>query len=101
MIKLKKIKLNKIKNFLNKFLRTLAEHSFLTFLGLFVISLALGVLIFFQCNALIQSTASKNKEEKSFKLEARAYQNIKDEWARKKEVFSQAESKKYPNPFSH
>ncbi|MCX6760718.1 MAG: hypothetical protein NTZ84_01245 [Candidatus Nealsonbacteria bacterium] len=99
MAKLKIIKLNKIKNFLNKFPRTLAEHSFLTFFGLFIISLALGTLIFFQCSVLIEAPAQKTGEEKSFQLEARAYQNIKDEWNRREEIFSQTEEKKCPNPF--
>lgn len=101
MAKLKIIKLNKIKNFLNKFLRTLAEHSFLTFLGLFIISLALGALIFFQCSILVESPVQKTGEEKTFQSEARAYQSIKNEWDRKKEIFSQTEAKKYPNPFLH
>jgi hypothetical protein len=101
MFKFKKIKFNKIKNFLNRLLRMLAEHSFLTFLGLFIISLALGVLIFFQYSALIEAPAGKTGEEKSFRLETKAYQDIKDEWAREKEVFSRAEAKKYSNPFSH
>lgn len=101
MIKLKKIKLNKIKNFLGKLLRSMAEHSFLTFLGLFVISLALGVFIFFRCNALIGAQTPKIGEEKSFKAEEGAYQNIKDEWDKRKEVFFQTETKTYSNPFLH
>lgn len=101
MFKLKKIKFYKSKNLFKKFLTILAEHSFLTFLVLFIISLGIGASIFFQCNVLINSTASKAGEEKSFKLEIKAYQYIKDEWVRKKEAFSQAEEKKYPNPFSH
>lgn len=101
MVNFKRIKLNKIKDFLNKTLKTLAEHSFLTLLALFIISLSLGLFIFFQCSALIDSPGQKIGEEKSFKLEARTYQNIKDEWDRKKESFSQTEEKKYPNPFLH
>ena len=101
MARLKIIKLNKIKNFLNKILRTLAEHSFLTFVGLFIISLALGILIFFQSSVLSESPTPSAGEEKSFGLEAKAYQSIKDEWARKKEIFFQTETAKYLNPFLH
>ena len=101
MAKLKRIKLNKIKKFFYKIPTALAEHGFLTFLALFIISLTLGALIFFQCSALVESPAQKTGEEKSFKAEERAYQNIKDEWSRKKESFSQAETKKYSNPFLH
>jgi len=93
--------LNKIKDFLNKILRAIAEHSFLTFSFLFIISLALGVFIFFQCSVLVESPAQKTGEEKSFDSEARNYQDIKDEWNRKKEIFSQTEIKQYSNPFLH
>ncbi|MCX6760811.1 MAG: hypothetical protein NTZ84_01735 [Candidatus Nealsonbacteria bacterium] len=101
MPKLKIIKLNKIKKFLIKSLRTLAEHSFLTFLALFIISLALGVMIFFQFNALVESPAKSVEGEKSSKVEEKAYQKIKEEWDRRSIVLSGTELQKYPNPFLH
>lgn len=101
MAKFKKIKLNKIKFFWNNIIKALAEHGFLTFIFLFILSLVLGIFIFFKCSVMIEAPAQKSGDEKSFKLEERAYQGIKEEWAKRKGVFSQTEAKKYSNPFLH
>jgi hypothetical protein len=101
MAKLKGIKLNKVRDFFKKIMRALAGHSFLTFLVLFIISLTLGIFIFFQCSVLIESSVQSPGGEKTVQPEARTYQNIKDEWSRKKEIFSQIEVKAHPNPFLH
>ena len=101
MTNFKKLKLNKIKDFLNKIMRKLAEHSFMTFFIFFIISIALGALIFFQYSVLTGSAVEKKGEQKTFQQEANAYKNIKDEWARKKEIFSRTEKQQYSNPFLH
>lgn len=101
MFKFKKIKINKVKEFLVKSLRAMAEHSFLTFLGFFIISLVLGVFIFFQFKILIESPAKEIGAEKHLKIETKAYQKIREEWDERSAVLSGSEPKKYPNPFSH
>jgi len=99
MFNFKKIKPDKIKNTLNKWLRVLAENSFLTFLGLFIVSLILGAIIFVRCSILVELPAETTGEDKVFKFESKTYQKILKEWQLKNERFSQIETKKYPNPF--
>jgi uncharacterized membrane protein len=101
MANFKKIKLNKVKNLLYGFMRSLAEHGFFTFLVLFAVSLGLGILIFFRFSVMVDSPAQKDDSKKPFQFEEKAYQSIKDEWEKKKGVFSQTELKKYSNPFLH
>lgn len=79
----------------------LAENSFLTFLALFIISLIIGAIIFVRCSILIEMPAENIGEEKVFKFEAKTYQKVLKEWQIKNERFSQIETKKYINPFSH
>jgi len=101
MFNLKKIKVEKIKGGLNKWLRGLAENAFLTFLALFIISLIIGAIIFVRCSILVEMPADNLGEEKVFKFESKTYQKILKEWQAKNERFSKIDTKKYLNPFSH
>ena len=101
MFDIKKIRVEKIKDKLNKWLRVLAGNTFLTFLALFIISLIIGALIFVRCSILIEMPAENIGEDKIFKFESKTYQKILQEWQLKNERFSKINKKKYPNPFLH
>jgi hypothetical protein len=101
MPNLKRIKLNRIKDFFKKSLRNMAENCFFTFLGLFILSLILGIVIFTRYSILAEMPAENMGAGKVFKFETKIYQKVLKEWQEKNEIFSQAGTKKYSNPFLH
>ena len=94
----KRIKLNKIKNFLKKLPRNLGKNSFSTLLGLLLLSLILGALVFYQYSILAGREKPEVVEE-PLQFEEKTYQIIFDEWQKRTERFSEAELKEYPDPF--
>jgi len=98
MLKIKKIKIKKIGSFLKKLPKILGEKAFLTFLGLLVLSLALGTLIFYKYNVLAKKTEPEITE-KPLVFEEKTYENVLKSWQEREERFKEAEFKEYPNPF--
>lgn len=94
MMKFPKIKLNKIITFSRKVPRAIAERAFLYFLLLFLISLILGGLIFYQYNIL-----TKRKEVmragNSLQFEEKAYEDVLKIWQEREKIFKEAGTKKY------
>jgi len=97
-MKFKKIKFKKKRINFEKLSRRLAENSFLTFFGFLLIILVLGGLVYYQYVILIQSTSTTPKE-KPLETQEKTYQKILDEWTKRDEKFSQADSKIYPDLF--
>ena len=97
MFKLKKIKLKKIKKVFQSLPRILTENILLTFLGLLIISLILGFIIFYQINTLIET--SIEIEGKPLEFNEETYQKVLKEWQERDKIFSEADFKEYPNPF--
>lgn len=97
MLKLKKIKLKKVKKFFQSLPKVLTENILLTFLGLLIISLILGFIIFYQSNVLI--TASIEIEEKPLEFNEETCQKVLKEWQERDKIFSEINLKEYPNPF--
>lgn len=94
MVKLPKIKLNKIIIFFRKAPRVMAERAFFSFLLLFLISLILGGLIFYQYNIL-----TKRKEvtqlENFLQFKEKTYEDVLDIWREREKIFKEAGTKKY------
>jgi cbb3-type cytochrome oxidase subunit 3 len=94
MIKLPKIKLNKIKFFFQKAPRAVADRAFLSFLLLFLISLFLGGLIFYQYNIL-----AKRKEvtraENPLQFKEKTYEDVLKIWKERENEFEAVRFKKY------
>lgn len=101
MYKTRKIQLNKIKTIVNQLLRKMAEHSFINFVALFIISLVIGIFIFIKFVYLFELPTGDIAAEQSLKIEIKTYQKIKEEWDRRNRVLSEVEPKQYPNPFPH
>ena len=98
MIKLPKLKTKKIKDFFKKLLRALREKVFLTFLGLLLISLILGGIVFYKYSILIKKTEPKITE-KPLQFQEKTYQEVLKTWQEKEKKFQEADLKEYPNLF--
>ena len=93
-----KIKTKKIKDFLKKLPRTLAEKSFLTFFILLIFALIIGCLIFYQYSFLVE----KRKPEvlkTPLKFQEKTYENVLKIWQEKEKRFEEADLKIYSDPF--
>jgi len=97
-MKIPKLKLKKIKDFLTKLPRTLGERAFLTFLGLLLIALIFGGLIFYKYSILVEK-AEPEISEIPLKFKEKTYQDVLKIWQEKEKRFEEADLKEYPNPF--
>ena len=100
MAKIRKIKLTKIKNFFERMPRILAQSPFLTFLGLLLLALFLGGIIFYFYIISIETPDETDLEiEAAFRLDNDTYQKIVNEWQLRTQKFSEIDSKQYPDIF--
>ena len=88
----KKIKIDKIP-------WILAEHAFLASLILFLITLAIGGLLFYKYIILLEQGPQSEQTDQTFLLREDIYQQVLEHWQKDEEKFQQADSKQYPNPF--
>ena len=98
MVKIPRLKIKETRQFLKKLPRTLGEKSFLTFLGLLLISLIFSGFIFYKYSFL----AEKEKLEvleKPLKFNEKVYQDVLKIWQEKEKKFEETNFKKYPDPF--
>ena len=95
---LPKIKTIKTKEWLKDLALTLGEKSFLTFLGLLVIALIFGAIIYYRYNIL-----AKREEVQIIKaplyFQEKSYQNISKIWQEREKKFEEVGLKEYFNPF--
>lgn len=91
----------KIKKFFKKLPRILGERAFLTSLGLIIIALILGGVIFYKYSIFIQKFSSQTLMggEKPSQFNEKNFQEILKIWQEKEKKFKEADSKEYPNPF--
>lgn len=97
MVKIKKIKLKHIKSFLKKIPVTLGENAFLSFLGLFFLSLIFAFAIFYTQYLSLKKIEPEPTTE--FKFNSNTYQEVLKVWEEKEERLKKTDSKQYPNPF--
>lgn len=96
---IKRIKFNKIKTFFQKIPWFLAEHAFLTLLGLLFLSLFLGGIVFYQYSVLAKREIPE-VIEKPLEFDKELYQIILNEWRARAERFAEIDLKEHPDPFS-
>lgn len=97
-MKIPKLKFEKLTKFFKKLPRILGTHTFLTFLGLLVLALIFGSLIFYKYSFL----AEKEKPEvfeKPLQFKEKTYQEVLKIWQKREERFEEADFKEYPDPF--
>ncbi len=90
--------IKKLKDKLGKFSTVLAERDFLTFFGLFIISLLFGSLLFYKYIFLVERTEPK-KTGTAIQIDAQKYEKVLKIREDKEKKFQEADSKQYPNPF--
>lgn len=93
-----KVKLKKVKDFLKKLPRILGEKAFLTFLGLFFLSLIFGAFIFYKYSILIKEIEPQITE-KPLQFKEKTYQEVLKIWQEKEIKFRETDFKEYPDPF--
>jgi len=98
MTKQKIIKSKQIKVFVKKLPKKLAEKAFLTFLGLFVLSLIFGSFIFYKYS-INQKTELIENGKIGLKFKSETYQKILQIWKNNEEQFEKIDSKQYFNLF--
>lgn len=97
-MRLPKIKIKKIKEFLKRLPRTLGEKAFFVFLALLFLALIFGGIIFYQYKILVKRTEIQITEE-PLKFQEKTYQEILKIWQEREKKFQEADLKEYPNPF--
>ena len=80
--------------------RVLTQSPFLTFLGLLLLALFLGGIIFYFYIISIETPDKTDLEiETAFRLDNDTYQKILNEWQLRNGKFSEIDSKQYPDIF--
>jgi len=97
MFSFKRIKIKEINKFFKKAPRVMAEKSFLTFLGMFFIACAFGVIIFYYY--LNMTEASAGTEKTPLQFDTKTQQEILKDWQVRNDNFLGTDIKKYPDPF--
>lgn len=92
------IKIKKIKNFLVNLILFIIKHDFLVCLFLFLLSLLFGVFLIYKYSILAQKV-EVGEVGQSFLIKEQSYQEILKIWQEQEEIFKQADSKEYSNPF--
>jgi len=99
MVRIPKLKIKKIKQFLKKLPRTLGGRSFLTFLGLLLIALIFSGLVFYKYSPLTKIGGGLEVLEKPLKFNEKVYQEVLKIWQEKEKKFEETNFKEYPDPF--
>lgn len=76
----------------------IAEHAFCACLLLFVFSLGLSLLLFYIYTNFAEKQGQEQIEQNYF-LKQEPYQEVLSFWQKHEEMFEQADSKEYLNPF--
>lgn len=97
-MKLPKVKIKKIKEFLKRLPRTLGDKAFLTFLVFLLMALIFGGIIFYKYNILVKKVQPEIVE-KPIQFKEKAYQDVLKTWQEKEERFKETDLKQYPDPF--
>jgi len=97
-MRISKLKIKKIKEFFQKIPFLLAKKAFLFFLGLLVLALIFGGLIFYRYNVLVKKIEIQIIEE-PLKFQEKTYHNLLKIWQEKERRFQESEVKTYPKLF--
>jgi len=94
-----KFKTAKSKEALKKLPRSLAKHSFLFFIILFLIIAFFGGFIFYYYQYSYSTGINELKAVKPLKFDTEKQQKISEEWQRRSEIFNSTSSQQYSDPF--
>jgi len=91
-------KTKKIKGWLGKFLKKIAEKAFIVYIIMVFFASIFGGAVFHKYAASIQNVPVKSPE-KITKFDEATYQRILSEWSSREVKFFEVDSKFYTNPF--
>ncbi|MFH1575360.1 MAG: hypothetical protein ABIB55_00220 [Candidatus Nealsonbacteria bacterium] len=91
--------ISKLKNICGIFLRSLAANPLYVIVFLFLIVLALGFLVFYQYDILVEGSETKTTVE-TVKFRKELYTKILKEWQARDERLEMADSQSHINPFN-
>ena len=97
-MKIKIIKFSKIKISFTKLPKKFAESAFLTFLGLLLLFLFFGAVLFYKYIFLAQKVGPETLES-LIKLDEKSFQEVLLKIAEREQKFKATEFKQYPDPF--
>jgi len=97
-MKLPKIKIKKIKDFLKRLPKILGTHAFLSFLALVFFALIFGGIVFYKYSISAQKKELEPSEQ-ILKFEEKTYQQVLEAWEEKERKFKETDTKKYPELF--
>ena len=98
MKKLKIIKFEELKTIVKKLPKKLAEKAFLSFLGLFILSVIFGILIFYRYGIEPEETIPETSKV-GLQFKSDLYQQVLEIWQNTEEQFKKTDTKQYPNLF--
>ena len=97
-MKISEIKFDKLKSFLSKLPRKMAERAFITFLGFLLLFLIFGALLFYKYVFLAQNVTPDILDD-SAKFNEKLFQEISQKITERGQNFKSADLKQYPDPF--
>ena len=98
MKKLKIIKFEELKTIVKKLPKKLAEKAFLSFLGLFILSVIFGMLIFYKYRVEPEGTIPET-DKIGLQFRSGLYQQVLEIWQSTEQNFEKTDTKQYPNLF--
>jgi len=98
MKKLKIIKFEELKTIVKKLPKKLAEKAFLSFLGLFILSIIFGMIIFYKYGIEPEETISETSKV-GLQFKSDLYQQVLEIWQDNEQRFEKTDTKQYPNLF--
>jgi len=95
---MKKIKVDKLNNFLKKLPKNLAEQGFRSFMILVAFALIFGGVLFYKYSVLIEKKEPEiSKRPIQFKKDI--LEKVSDKWVEREIKFNEANTKEYPDLF--
>jgi len=95
-----KIKFIKIKKFFQRTPGILTQNIFLMFLCLLILALFIGVVVFYFCVFLVETSDEIDFEkEMTFKIDEESHQRIISQWRTRDRKFLEVGLKNYPDIF--
>ncbi|MCP6718440.1 MAG: hypothetical protein KJI70_02790 [Patescibacteria group bacterium] len=98
MKKLKIIRFEELKAIIKKLPKKLAEKAFLSFLGLFILSMIFGMLIFYRYRVEPEETIPETSKV-GLQFKSDLYQQVLEIWQNTEQKFEKTDTKQYPNLF--
>jgi len=99
MPRFKKIKTERLEKFCQIVPRILAEHFLRTILGILLISVAVGGIVFYRFVIDVENEKVEAQEE-TLQFNEKIYNGLLEEWQKRSEISNSSEKENYADPFN-